>query len=281
MKKINEPNNAYHSSPAINRSRLSRISISPQWFKYCEENPPKKSTDLIFGSAFHKLVLEPETFDNEYLIADVNRRTNAGKQFIFDTESQGKDVISTEEWATLCAMRDSVLSNPYAVKLLDGERETSFYWTDQITGLECKCRPDVVKVKNDCLFITDLKSCRSTTDHKGAESLTFMHDAIKYGYDLETGMYAEGTGLYYNIPIEKIFFVFLAVEKEPPYMLNILTADTFFKEQGRQKFREYLGILAECKATGNYYGYLGFSGKPNDLSLPPYLLKKLNEEANS
>jgi hypothetical protein len=41
--------------------------------------------------------------------------------------------------------------------------------------------------------------------------------------------------------------------------------------------REYLGILKECRETGNYYGYNGFSGIPTELNLPSYLLDDKGE----
>ena len=79
MKKA-ESNKEYHASAALNKSRLHRFSVSPQWFKYCEDHPEEDSEALIVGGAFHKLVLEPDGFDNEYVVAQgIDRRTTAGK----------------------------------------------------------------------------------------------------------------------------------------------------------------------------------------------------------
>jgi hypothetical protein len=69
--KVIEPNAAYHASAPISKSRLARIGVSPAWFKWCEENKQEQTESMKFGSAFHKFVLEPKDFDNEFAIAPV------------------------------------------------------------------------------------------------------------------------------------------------------------------------------------------------------------------
>jgi hypothetical protein len=44
------------------------MSVCPAYFKWCEDNPQEPSEDMVLGSAFHKIVLEPETFDKEFMI---------------------------------------------------------------------------------------------------------------------------------------------------------------------------------------------------------------------
>ena len=76
------------------------------------------------------------------------------------------------------------------------------------------------------------------------------------------------------MPIEKVDFVFIAIEKKAPYLMNILQADDYVGQRGEQLFREYIGMYHECKESGNWYGYNGFSGEINNLSLPKYLIKE-------
>ena len=69
-------------------------------------------------------------------------------------------------------------------------------------------------------------------------------------------------------------FVFIFVEKEPPYLINVTQASRFVIDRGISLFREYLGMYAECKQTNNWYGYNGETGAPNDLMLPSYMIQK-------
>lgn len=266
MKKI-ESNSEYHASAALNKSRLHRFSISPQWFKWCEEHPEEDTEALVVGGAFHKLVLEPDGFENEYVVAQpIDRRTTAGKAAWAELLESGKQILTAEQFALISAMRDAVKANPHTNFLTTGEVEQSYYFTDELTGIECKVRPDCFKRVRDRGCIVDLKSVRS------AATEDFIRDAIKYGYDLQAAIYKTGVEKEYGIPCD---FVFVAVEKEPPHMINILQADELFLRRGEDLFREYLGLYKRCTETGNWFGYTGEFGMINNLGLPAWLAKEV------
>lgn len=268
---IIETNKDYHSDlTAISKSRLAKMSVCPQYFKWCEDNPEEKTEDLIVGSAFHKLVLEPETFGVDFVVMPlIDKRTKQGKEIYeqFLISSQGRDIITQEQYETICSMRDSVLSNKYAVALLKGYHEHSFYAQDNLTKEFIKVRPDCYRKVQDRIVITDLKSCRS------AVTEDFMRDVVKFSYDLQAYMYSFAVSIVLNIPLENIDFVFIAVEKKAPFMMNILQADQYVLQRGEALFREYLGNYHECKETNNWWGLNGKHNIINNLSLPNYLLK--------
>ena len=269
-----ETNAEYHGyREAISKSRLANMSVCPAYFKWCEDNPTEPSDDMVIGSAFHKIVLEPETFDDEFVVMpNFDRRTKEGKLKYaeFVEQSEGKTVITQEQYDTICGMRDSIMSNPYARKLINGNIEQSMYWTDELTKVECKCRPDVWRKVADRVVITDLKSTKSVMPND------FMRDVVKYHYDLQTAMYREGVSKNLNMPKDNIDFVFIAVEKKTPYLLNIMQADTYVIQKGEADFREFIGTYAECKEKNLWYGLNGANGIINTLSLPEYLIKKEN-----
>lgn len=266
-----ETNAEYHGyRGAISKSRLANMAVCPAYFKWCEDNPSAPSDDMVLGSAFHKIVLEPETFDDEFVVMpNFDRRTKDGKMqyALFVEQSNGKTVITQEQYETICGMRDSIMSNPYAKKLINGNIEQSMYFTDDLTKVECKCRPDVWRKVADRVVITDLKSAKSVMPND------FMRDCVKYHYDLQTAMYRDGASKVLGVPKDNIDFVFIAVEKKPPYLLNIMQADTYVIQKGEADFREYIGTYAECKADGVFYGLNGKNGIINTLSLPEYLIR--------
>lgn len=261
----------YRSNPAISRSELFRISESPEKFKYYMENPQNPTPALIFGQLFHKMALDPETlFDEFAVIPDVDRRTKEGKEIYnqFLTDSEGKTVVDSEMFEKARDMCATLNQNWFVKTLLSGEREKPFFWTDEMTEEPCKCRVDSILKKGDKIIVSDLK----TTDN--AETDAFIRSAIKYGYDFQTGMYLEGVRASLGVPLDKLMFVFIVIEKEPPYSINIMSADSILIQRGYDLFREYIGIYHECKQSGNWYGYLGKYNQINNLSLPAWLAKE-------
>ena len=260
---------AYRENPAISRSELFKIRESPEKFKYYKENPEPATPSLLLGQVFHKLALLPDEFCTEFAVApNVDRRTKDGKakweEFV--AESEGKTVVPLDMYERACAMVESLNSIPLAKALLNGEHEIPYFWDDDLTGEPCKCRADCVKKTKAGTKIIDLKS---TND---ASTDAFMRDAIKYGYDFQAGMYLEG---YKQATKDEASFVFVVVEKEPPYSVNILEANKTFTTRGYDLFREYIGTYHECKITDNWWGYLGQSDMINELSLPAWLLKEI------
>lgn len=266
MKKVIMPADEYHSAPELSRSQLFELRKSPVHFKYALDNPAEPSPAMVFGSAFHCLILEPEKFDDEYITGQkIDRRTREGKEQFQRALDSGKSLISWEDYALMLEMKESVMNNRYACKLLSGEKERSYFWTDELTGIDLKCRPDCRTELKNTSVIVDLKTCES------AATDDFMRDALKYGYDLQAAQYTTGVDLIESKPHR---FVFIAVEKKPPYGLNILEANELFIRKGYDDFRYYLGAVAECTKSGSWYGYTGAMGIPNTLGLPSWLAKE-------
>lgn len=272
-------NKEYRQHEGISKSQLHKLTISPFHFKYYLDNPQPDTPSLKLGRAVHKYILEKDDFFNEYLKmpSGINKRTKEGKQTIADYEARaaqtGKELITEEELEKIKAMAEVIHSNKICQKLLSGEHEQSYFWVDEETKEPCKCRPDAtVQIGDECICI-DYKTTAN------AESQSFMNSAIKFGYDLQAGMYLEGlkksTGKNYTK------FVFIAQETVAPYAFNILEADEYFITEGTQLFHDLLGIYHECKETDNWPGYMGASNEISSLSVPKWLQRAFNTEAEN
>jgi hypothetical protein len=215
------------------------------------------------------MALQPETVWEQFAVApNVDRRTKAGKEAFaeFENQSQGKTVVSFDMVEQATAMCEALNQNDFVKKLLKGEKEKPFFWVDEMTGEECKCRTDVLTEIGESLVIVDLKSADC------AETETFMRSAIKYGYDFQSAMYSDGVK---QTTGKEPLFVFVVIEKKPPYAINILQADKLLVRRGYDLFRELIGIYHDCKTTGNWYGYLGKYNQINNLALPAWLAKEI------
>ena len=260
-------NKEYREAEGVSRSDLFKIARSPLHFKFAMDNPPEQSKALLFGIALHSYILEQEAFNEEYaVIPQCDRRTKEGKNTYanFIAENEGKFFVTTDDMEMITAMSKSINNVPIARKLLEGLHEQSFFWTDELTGEKCKCRPDILMEIGGMTIIADIKTCES------AETETFMRKAIDYGYDLQAAMYCEGVKQSTG---KECSFVFIAVEKSEPYAVNVMQADKLMMLRGTDKFREYIGTYHYCKANDDWFGYNGINGDINNLTLPAWLRK--------
>lgn len=268
---MNESNAEYHGDlSAVSKSQLANMKVCPQYFKFMLDTPQKSTEAQIVGSAFHKMVLEPETFGKEFIVMPlIDKRTKAGKeayeQFIMSVGD--RNVLTQENYTKITNMVNALLNNSLASALTIGEVEKSMYGEDEVTKERIKTRPDCFQTINNRLVISDLKSCNS------AMQVDFTRDCVKYGYDLQAYMYSYNASKVLNIPMEDIDFVFIAVEKDPPYLVNVFKASQDILARGEMLFREYIGMYHEAKETNNWWGFNGKHNLINDLTLPTYLLK--------
>lgn len=259
----------YRRQEGISRTELWRLRESPEKFKWYQEHPEPPTPALIFGAAVHKLLLEPETFADEFAVApDCDRRTKDGREAYnaFLSDSDGKSVITLADYEKAVEMAQKALEAPFVKKLLDGEHEKPFCWVDDLTGEGCKVRVDCITNIGGKPVIIDYKT---TVD---ASTDGFMHSAVKYGYDFQAGMYCEGVE---KVTGQKPLFVFIAQEKTAPYAVNILQADDLMRKRGYDVFRELIGTYHACKESGVWWGYLGAYNVINNLSLPAWLAKEI------
>ena len=65
----------YRKSEGISKSALFRMTESPEKFKWALDNPEPPTPALVFGQFVHKLILEPETVDDEIVpvVEDVDK----------------------------------------------------------------------------------------------------------------------------------------------------------------------------------------------------------------
>jgi len=262
----------YYSNPAISQSLLKHIGKSPEHLKYRIDNPQEPTKDMILGRAFHTLVLEPSKFDVSFAIApECDRRTKAGKEIyaeFAESLSDDMEVITADDMEVITAMRESVMANDIASKLIIGDIEEPIFWIDEVTGIACKAKPDVFTSIGNRTIIVELKSCQS------ANADDFMRACFKYGYDLQAGMYLNGIETHYRPASKFIEFVFIAVEKTSPFAVNVLQADQYFIELGQKKYRDYMATYKDCLSTDNWYGYMGKEDNINFLTVPSWMIEK-------
>lgn len=261
----------YRSAPGISRSQLWRLhDSSPEKFKWWLDHPEEPTPALIFGQAVHKMLLEPDGFDEAFIVSPgFDRRTKEGKAAYaaFCAAKGDRTEIGPADYETIKAIVEKARSTPFVSRLLQGEREKPIFWTDELTGERCKARLDCLTELGEEMLIIDYKS---TAD---ASETAFMKSVINYGYDFQTAHYTEAVKSITDKPSR---FIFIAQEKTAPYAVNIFEAEPLMVRRGYDIFRETLGLYHECRESGNWYGYLGKDEHINMLPLPAWAAKELS-----
>lgn len=254
------PNEIYHRGDGwrdlLGSTGLKTLQISPAHFKAMGDKESTKA--MIFGSAFHSSLLEPEKKEVA-VMPDINRRTKAGKEQYeqFLKTAEGKYIIDSADYERIDQMLVSVYASSTASSLLaNGKAEVSAIWKDPTYGFLCKCRPDFLR--NDGIIV-DVK-----TTSKPATPDQFSKECANFGYHISAAWYQAGvlaaTGKAHN-------FVFLVVETFPPFGVNVFEPDQTFLDAGRREIKPIIELYDRCKESGEWPGY---DDTVNVLTLPSW-----------
>lgn len=242
-------NDEYHASPGVSRSALWTFKQLPALYEYqylSGEYIREEKEAYVLGELVHTLVLEPQLFAEKFFVMpDCDRRTTIGKNLYTTAQmSAGSRVIIKQEVLDIAnAMRDALIREPIIADILDGAScEKSIYWKDPKTGILCKCRPDIMQG----VVVGDLK----TTEDASYRS--FQMSAIKYGYLMQAAMIEEGLR---SIGVQMERFVFICVEKKPPYLVGIYMLDSDALSMARHQFHSVLESFAESVDKQDWRGY--------------------------
>ena len=201
-------NKEYHENPALGASLLKEVLTNAKKFKQLWDGELKISgKQLDIGSALHKIVLEPEEFSDEFVIAPViNKRTKAGKEEWekFTLENEGKTILTPDDMALVESMRDKLLELPNLKKWLEaGVAEKSFF--AKIDGVDVKCRPDLLVKTKAGYIVIDLKTMSGE-----ATAESFTKTSGNFLYHLQDAVYRE---VLKRNGINVIDFIFAGVSK--------------------------------------------------------------------
>lgn len=243
---------AYHALPAVSKTQLDTLDLSPAIF-YARHRAPDRPAPVtksgqLEGQLAHCAVLEPQEFEQRYVVGpSVNRNTKVWKEFV--DAHPNRIAIQDDQRETAIRQAVSVNSLPEIGEALSsGMAEVSAFWTDEVTGVECRCRPDWV---HDCGeagdVLLDLKTYSIASPNE------FRRQVARKAYDKQAAFYSDGYAAASGRTV--LGFIFVAVETEYPFAATPFMLDEDSLESGRQKYRKNLRTYAECERTNTWPGY--------------------------
>lgn len=238
----------YRAHPAISNSGLSLINQNPAKYKHSvlERQAAEPTAAMRLGSAFDCALLTPAVFERTYTVAPEGIRRNSKAWDEFEAGAVGRTIIKSDEHAQVVGMRAAVMRHLVAGQVLsDGNAQVSLFWDDPNTGVQCKGRLDYMRKDG---IIIDVK----TTGDGGAAPDVFQRTAFSLGYHRQAAFYTDGAAL---CGLHSPAFMFIVVEREPPYGVALYAMDSEFIELGRQAYRPDLDLYAQCLRESRWPGY--------------------------
>ncbi len=267
---IKEEQAAYYGRLALSNSGMGELLRCPAHLKAmldrCGQDD-KTNDAFTAGSLLHCMVLEPSEVSSRYRVKVNRGNTKAGKEEAEKATEDGVQLVSQDMWETCSVMADAALRHPVmrsAHAAGDLRTEQSVYWTERGGTVPCKARVDaLVTLPNYGLCAIDLKTTRDA-------SLAAIEKSLyTYGYHRQAAWYLRGLR---SAGMEVRAFLFLFVEKEPPYLTVATNISEGAQELALDEIRNCVDTFADCMASGIWPGYT--ESPVIELDLPAWAYKR-------
>lgn len=264
-------NESYHAdttSLSASGAKLLLPPSCPAKFRQRMDGPREYKQVFDFGTVAHGLVLGEGC---DFVAIDApDYRTKAAQAERDKIRKDGKTPILQSELDRATEMAAAVYLHPLAGELLsaNGQAEVSWYADDPATGIRLRARPDwkTEAYEPGRLWIIDYKTAAT------AAPKDFARRAADFGYHMQAAWYQNVAQLLGH---RNPRFVFIAQEKEPPYLVSVVEFDDEAIEEGARLVRQAIDTYAHCMETGKWPGY---DEGITQMSLPPWKFQSEDDE---
>jgi hypothetical protein len=266
----------YHRQNSFSRADMILAAV-PAKLKYHKDHPEVENVTpaKIIGSAFHTKLLEPEVFDARYTLSRYEEyRSNEAKNWRDEQTAKGLTLLSREDVDMIDQMVQSCREHPNFSDVFRRNgmrRELTVIAKDPATGLLLRARYDIVPGGN---VIPDIKS---TID---ASPEGFGNQVWNLNYGAQCAHYLHVWNLAHpNAKYRKEHFVFLAVEKEPPFLSAMYLAPQSLIQYWDAMLRARRYVIASCLSSGTWPGYPITDLRNSEFELPKWAVNEINDFA--
>lgn len=254
----------YHDRPEISRSMLSDFIESRRLYQMryvTRDTPPwSRPSEQVFvdGTNIHTAILQPWLFDqivrvipSQVLTSNGQARGHRYDDWLDDEQAEAREAgirsivpVKESKLDQLRRIADAVheatngiLNCPQAIV------EQPIFWSEG--GQKWRAMPDWLQRRPDGSFrMIDLKSCRD------ASPQGFRRACLKHRYWLQDAHYSLGVEYEHCQTVSE--FLFIAVEKEPPYLCRVYEIDPADRVAASAKRDEAIRQLNECYESGDW-----------------------------
>ncbi|MGW9371134.1 PD-(D/E)XK nuclease-like domain-containing protein [Streptomyces xanthophaeus] len=259
----------YHADKAVPGGSLSSSGARrllppgcPALYRWEQDHPQPAKKTFDFGHAAHKEVLGEGP---ELVVVDAPLwNTDAIRSEVAAIREDGGIPLKQAEFDQVQAMAAAIRQHPLASALLDpstGQAEASLFTQDPATGVWMRARPDWLPHRTaGRTVLSDYKTANDASNEGFTKSIQ------SFGYYQQSPWYIDVAAAL-ELASDDAEFLFIAQEKNPPYLVNVIGLDAEWMRRGRARNRAALEKYAECTSTGIWPGY---GDEPNYLSQPTW-----------
>ena len=275
----------YEKIEALNWSTVKLMQESPALLKHFADHPyeRKDTDDFRLGRATHCAILEPDLFDEEFIVSpdfgNLNSKSGLINKIVFledlvpvdetdmkilvdsdkmidlrahvnwlESVTSHIEIISEKQREAALRASEAVRAHGEARALLRGtRREHIVQWVDESTGIKCKGRIDAVGDS-----IIDLKKTRHSTVRQ------ILKSAADYDYHGQVAWYHDGAtaaGIIHGHTLPHVIFVHISNTSTFVDVAVISMGqcpETF--EDGRKLYKRLISEYSGCQAANLWPG---------------------------
>lgn len=237
-----------HDSLSSTEARLLVKEAGPALYRWKKDNPPliDDSPKFDIGKAVHAKVLGQGA---EIVVVDAEDwRTKAAREAREEARSEGKAPLLTREFEQVNAMAETVLAHPTARVLLSqpGDTEVSLFAT--IDDVPVRARFDFLPHRSGNRTVSvDLKT---TVD---ASKSAFESSVARYEYAVQRAWYLDALKAVTEDTTAEM--VFVAVEKEPPYLVAVYQIPALWADKGHIMAAHARETWLNCTRSNTWPGF--------------------------
>lgn len=261
---------------ALRSSFLKPLKQSPAHLKYALDNPKEETEALRQGKLIHAAFENPEKFMDTYVIEPIFsgytqkgelttslncKEVKSKRDEWYSNLEKNALVLSSQDATMITGMINSVKNHRLVKNLLkNGIKEVSGFVNDPDTGLVLQFRPDFI---HESGYIIDIKSTRDASKEYFTKQI---FSDFGFQYVLQAAHYSYCAKL---IGLQRPdCFTFVAVEKSPPYGINVFPLNEAHLEIGERWRKKLTESYAQCLLKNEWPSY---DPKAIDLEIPQYL----------
>lgn len=253
----------YRQAVGVNASLLAEVNRSPRHaHSYLTEGGRKETNAMKIGTLLHLFVLEPDKARNAFVVRPDkwdSWRSKDSQQWQAEQELAGRCVLIPGEKNHLLGMINSACRCPDLIKMIEeSQTEVSFFapWTYGYT-IQRKARVDIFPAGNGLL---DLKTCVSASKRDFENAI---EDRL---YHMRAAFYLDACRA---LGYDKVHFVFVAIEKTPPYECVLYKLSQKYIQDGRKTWMELAQKFMDCAANDKWPGYFP-DGSVQEIDVPKW-----------
>lgn len=244
----------YLDSPGLSHSMLKNLRPTPAHFQqYLKDqaeraDDPKEQMHFVIGTVIHQMVLQPDLTPPRIVVkpADMTYRTAGGKLWRDEHLAKGDIIFTQAEFDFFTAALRKAALHPLVQSILsEGESEVSVFHRLE-NGVLAKARLDFIP-KPETRSLVDVKTCVDASPE------AFQKSIADYRYHSQAAWYLDIWNAAAGWPVEH--FVFIVIEKTPPYEIGIYQLHPRAIEDGRRLNREDVATYCVCEDSGEWPGY--------------------------